>query len=73
MPKDCRAFHTVPVVCKCPALHCGKLHIVKMGYKPLVMPRIYCQKHWHCRHEDTDGFNAVGSARGKYKKKKESA
>lgn len=73
MPKDFRATDTISVKCKCPALNCGKIHIVKMGCRPLVMPRRYCEKHSHLRHDSSEGYQAVGSARGKYKKKKESA
>lgn len=70
MPKA-NAICCIPVVCQCP--NCGKRHIVKMGYKPIVTPRIFCPKHWAYRHDGNDGERYIGSARAKHTKKRVSA
>ena len=52
-PRSSSAQHHV--LCKCPANDCGKIHIVPMRSKPIVMPRILCREHVHQRYNDGEG------------------
>lgn len=47
------------VICKCPYDGCGQLHKKHMNYKPIVMPRIACEKHEWCRYEEEPIIYAV--------------
>jgi len=42
------------VLCKCPALNCGKMHLVNMTAPPIITPRVYCDDHKHFRYSDAD-------------------
>ena len=53
----CTPRSTAPfkVTCKCPADGCGKIHVVPMRSKPIIMPRIFCRAHDHLRYDDGEG------------------
>lgn len=47
------------VACKCPANNCGKIHIVPMLCKPIIMPRILCREHVRLRYIDAEGSTCM--------------